>query len=101
VSEEMKGIIFQRRRSKRLKVDIPCEITSVEPETRVFEGRMIDLSARGAAVENPEGHFQLHSDLRISFSFRQKKYMNLPAEVVRVSAGGSVLHLSFEHMRNI
>jgi PilZ domain len=98
VSEEMKGIIFQRRRTKRIKVDIPCEISSVEPETRNFTGRIIDLSSRGAAVENPEGHFQLHSDIRIGFSFRQKQYKNVPAEVVRVSGGGSILHLSFEHM---
>ena len=98
VSEEMKGIAVQRRRERRKSVDIEARVEGLEPGSRPYRARIYDVSSRGAAAENPEKVFSAGEDIRVSFDFNQKRYKNIPAEVVRLSTGGTRMHLSFEHL---
>jgi hypothetical protein len=90
---------LQRRGSKRVKVDTPALIAAIEEETAQTETRMHDLSRGGCRMENPGGRFSAGDDVKISFGYRNKKYRDIPAAVVRTSSNNGVLHLSFGHVK--
>lgn len=96
---EAKSIITaiptQRRRNARIKVDIDAFIGSIEKETAHMRVHMFDLSKGGCRTENPMHKFNFGDDVKITFTYKDKKYKDIPAEVVRTSSGRKILHLSF------
>lgn len=95
ISEEVKAVALTRRKLPRRKVDLIAALTLVGKEDQELTARMHDLSSRGASIENPEKSFTEGDDLKISFSYQNKTYRNIGAEVLRVSRKGERLHLKF------
>ena len=99
VESFMTEVPLQRRSSKRIKVDTPAWIAPIEEEAAHTETRMHDLSRGGCRTENPGGRFSVGDDVKITFGYKNKKYRDIPAAVVRTSSNGKVLHLSFGHVK--
>ncbi len=98
---ESEGIVsdipVQRRKNKRMKVELKGRISPADGETEK-ETMIFDLSRGGCRTNNPDGRFVRGNDVKISFTFNGKNYEKIPASVVRTSSGASVLHLSFGHV---
>lgn len=91
-------IPVQRRKNKRMKVELKGRISPSDRESEK-EIMIIDLSRGGCRAENPGGRYVRGNDVRVSFTYNGKNYEKIPASVVRTSSGGSVIHLSFGHLR--
>lgn len=96
----------QRRRSKRIKVDITASLSAAGntasthgKNTSTQNARMFDLSRGGCRVENPEMGYKPGDDVKMSFQYKEKIYRDIPAAVVKTSSGKKVLHLSFGHVK--
>lgn len=92
-------IPVQRRKSVRKAVNIKAMLAPIEQSTAHIPAQMMDLSAGGCKIENPDRRFNAGDDLKITFSYNGKEYKNIPCEVVRTGAGSRSLHLSFGHVR--
>ncbi|MFO7850062.1 MAG: PilZ domain-containing protein [Spirochaetia bacterium] len=92
-------IPVQRRKSARISVNIPALLVPAEGKADPLEARIFDLSKGGCRTTNPEGRFAAGDDVKISFTYKEKKYNKIPAAVVRTSGKKKVLHLSFGHVK--
>ncbi len=91
---------IQRRRSKRKTVNITAYLAPIEHTHAHLEAHMFDLSRGGCRIENPEKRFFQGDDIKISFKLGEKDFRNIPAEVVRTSSFGRILHVSFGHVHH-
>ncbi|MDZ7793543.1 MAG: PilZ domain-containing protein [Spirochaetia bacterium] len=94
----MAELPVQRRKSTRRAVQITGYVAPIEHSDAHIEARIFDLSRGGCKMENPDKRFFQGDDIKISFKFGEKDYRNIPAEVVRTSSFGKVLHASFGHV---
>jgi hypothetical protein len=91
-------IKIQRRSFYRKKINIPIQIRREglkEPDETTF---VIDMSLGGLSIRNPELKYKKGDDLSLYFYKASKEVFHLYGEVVRVTRGGSVLHLKFGHL---
>ncbi len=89
---------MQRRRSKRKPVQISAQIAPIEHREAHIEAQMYDLSRGGCKLENPDKRFFQGDDVKVSFTFGDRNYKNVPGEVVRTSSFQKILHISFGHV---
>lgn len=94
----MAELPMQRRKSTRKTVKITGHVAPIEHSDAHIEARIFDLSRGGCKMENPNKRFFQGDDIKISFKLGEKDYRNIPAEVVRTSSFGKVLHASFGHV---
>jgi hypothetical protein len=88
----------QRRKSTRKAVQLIGYVAPIEHSDAHIEARIYDLSRGGCKMVNPDKRFFQGDDIKISFKLGEKDYRNIPAEVVRTSSFGKVLHASFGHV---
>ena len=100
ISEELRAIAFSRRKLSRRKVNIEATVAPIGVGGKGMAVMLYDLSSKGASTDNPERRFSEGDDLTVSFTFQDRRYRNIGAEVVRVSRMGERLHLKF-HRRDI
>lgn len=94
-SEELRR--YQKRRYYRRKLRIPVQIERLDDSQRVVS-TFHDVGGGGASVANPE-HFLKNGD-EVELQFKpDQELIKLTAEVVRLSDGGKVAHLNYEHIR--
>ncbi|MCF7913859.1 MAG: PilZ domain-containing protein [Spirochaetaceae bacterium] len=94
----MEELPVQRRKSTRKAVQVTGYVAPIEHSDAHIEARIYDLSRGGCKMENPNKRFFQGDDIKISFKLGEKEYRNIPAEVVRTSSFGKVLHVSFGHV---
>src|SRR6056297_3732197 len=94
----MAELPVQRRKSTRKAVQITGYVAPIEHSDAHIEARIFDLSRGGCKMENPNKRFFQGDDIKISFKLGEKDYRNIPAEVVRTSSFGKILHASFGHV---
>ena len=99
MKDHLKGIAVQRREKVRKKVDILARVAHVDHREHEYKARIHDIGSGGASIENPDKLFHTGNDLKISFTLHDKEYHDIPAEVVRVSSSGRMIHVSFAHFR--
>lgn len=99
--EVIREIPVQRRKSARISVDIPALLSPAEgdKDAEHLDAKLFDLSKGGCRTTNPEGRFAAGDDVKISFTYKGKRYSEIPAAVVRTSGKRKVLHLSFGHVK--
>jgi len=89
---------MQRRKSTRKAVQLSGYVAPIEHSDAHIEARIYDLSRGGCKMDNPGKRFFQGDDIKISFKLGEKDYRNIPAEVVRTSSFGKVMHVSFGHV---
>ena len=94
----MEELPVQRRKSTRKAVQLTGYVAPIEHSDAHIEARIFDLSRGGCKMENPNKRFFQGDDIKVSFKLGKKDYRNIPAEVVRTSSFGKVMHLSFGHV---
>ncbi len=83
----------QRRRHRRRDVQFAGQL--VYPGNPAgARTRTLDLSIGGCACKNPDRTLKAGDQVKMSLQTPQKR-INIPAQVVRTSRGGRVLHLQF------
>lgn len=99
--EVIREIPVQKRKFARISVNIPALLTPAEgdAEAEPLETKLFDLSKGGCRTTNPEKRFTAGDDVKITFTYKGKKYREIPAAVVRTSGKRKVVHLSFGHMK--
>ena len=89
---------LQRRKDKRRAVQITAFVAPIEHTTAHLPTRMYDISRGGCRLDNPDKRFMTGDDIKVTFTLKDKKFKDIPAEVVRTSSFGKVLHVAFGHV---
>lgn len=95
-SEEIKR--YQKRRYYRRKIDLPVHIYPFDSDRPVLS-RFKEIGGGGASMLNTDKHFKEGDDLELRFT-PDKEEIKLTASVVRLSEGGNVIHVNYEHIRD-
>ena len=95
-SEEIKR--YQKRRYYRRKIDLPVYIYPFDSDRPILS-RFKDVGGGGASMLNTDGHFKQGDDLELRFTPDDEE-IRLTASVMRVSEGGAVIHVNYEHIRD-
>jgi c-di-GMP-binding flagellar brake protein YcgR len=89
----------QRREYYRRPMRFPVYLRSAEKEHRPVRSEFLDIGGGGGSVVNPGQRYEEGDTLELTFHPDSEKTLHIPANVVRTSKGGKVLHLSFENIR--
>ena len=95
--EQSSAITFQQPRRKyfRRKQSLPVFVRLADSLEIPHESVLIDVSAGGASLQNPQGLLRKGEILEMSFSPESAEHV-IAGRVVRVSKLGKVAHLKFE-----
>ncbi len=94
-SEQIKR--YQKRRYYRRKIDLPVHIYPFDSEKPILS-RFKDIGGGGASILNPHHRFNEGDELEIRFT-PDNEEIRLTGTVMRVSEGGNVIHVNYEHIR--
>lgn len=89
----------QRRRYYRRNISLPVFVRPAGTEEKLVESRFLDLGGGGASLENPGTRFRAGDGLELSFHPGTRQALNVVGHVIRTSNRGTVLHITFEHLR--
>ena len=95
-SEEIKT--YQKRRYYRRKIDLPVHIYPFDSDRPILS-RFKDVGGGGASMLNTDHHFKEGDDLELRFT-PDNEEIRLTATVMRLSEGGAVMHVNYEHIRD-
>lgn len=96
---KLDNIEFQRRKTHRYNVQLPCHIGMVSNDLPKIPAIILDISSGGCLMMNPNGRFKAGDDILLAFELNGKKYEALHGEVIRTSRGDQRLHISFGHTK--
>lgn len=95
-SEQIKK--YQKRRYFRRKIDLPVHIYPFDSDKPVLS-RFRDIGGGGASIVNPDRRFKEGDELEMRFTPDDAE-ITLTGTVMRVSEGGGVIHVNYEHIRD-
>ena len=87
----------QRRRYYRKEIRLPVYIMLRDKVEEPIRAAIVDLSGGGASLENPGMDVHPGDELGLSFSPAGATF-RAPARVVRLSAGGTIMHVQFQRL---
>ncbi|MBN1525246.1 MAG: PilZ domain-containing protein [Spirochaetales bacterium] len=88
---------LQRRQYFRKEVQMPIYIHSESSADPPQPSVILDLSAGGMSVENPDKKFKKGDDVKITMHGKNTMGFDLYGEVVRTSKKGETAHIVFGH----
>ncbi len=91
---------MQNRKFYRIKISQPVSIKISNCNEPVFETMLLDLSAGGASIANPEALLQCGTELVLTLPLSQEERVIVPCEVVRLSDNDQIAHLFFKFASN-
>ena len=94
-SEQIKR--YQKRRYYRRKIDLPVHIYPFDSDKPVLS-RFRDIGGGGASILNPDNRFKEGEELELRFT-PDNEEIKLTGTIMRVSEGGRVIHVNYEHIR--
>lgn len=86
---------YLRRESVRKRLILPVAVRAPTKGESPSRTELIDLSAGGAALRNPDSRFEARDRIELSFAVDEDRF-TLPARVLRTSRSGAVIHVRFE-----
>jgi hypothetical protein len=89
---------IQRREYYRRNIRLPILVRQEGSTEKPLKSVIIDLSAGGMSIENPQRRYQKGDDLRLFFHEDTGAAFDIDGEVIRVSRNREVLHIRFGHM---
>jgi c-di-GMP-binding flagellar brake protein YcgR len=89
---------LQRRQFYRKKLMLPVYVTVAGSEKGKRFTTLIDLGGGGASIVNGEIQAQVGDRISLSMIPAGSSKINVLGEVLRVSKGGAVAHIRFDHM---
>jgi c-di-GMP-binding flagellar brake protein YcgR len=95
-SEEIKQ--YQKRRYYRRRIELPVHIYPFDEEKPVLS-RFRDIGGGGASIINPDRRFHEGDELELRFTPDDVE-LRLTGTVMRVSEGGNIIHVNYEHIRD-
>ena len=96
-SEQIK--ITQKRKYYRKNVSLPLLIRVAGSSEKAMQSRFVDLGGGGASIVNPNKRFKQGDDVEIIFYISREERISIIAEVIRTSHNSSLIHVSFETIR--
>ncbi|MFW5743686.1 MAG: flagellar brake protein [Spirochaetota bacterium] len=90
---------LQRRRYYRGEVRLPAYVRLAKSDERPERTELIDVGGGGASFYAPDDRYQRGEHVEITFHPDSSEPLHLPARIVRESRRGSVVHVTFEHVR--
>jgi PilZ domain-containing protein len=95
-SEEIKR--YQKRRYYRRKIDLPVHVYPFDSDKPILS-RFRDIGGGGASLLNTDHHFKEGDELELRFT-PDNEEIRLTGSVMRLSEGGSIAHVNYEHIRD-
>lgn len=95
-SEEIKQ--YQKRRYYRRKIDLPVHVYPFDSDKPILS-RFKDIGGGGASLLNTDRHFKQGDELELRFTPDDEE-IRLTGTVMRLSEGGAVIHVNYEHIRD-
>jgi c-di-GMP-binding flagellar brake protein YcgR len=98
----------QRRQHYRAELHLPVHVNYAGAESKKrknqgkqkpLESEFLDIGGGGASLRNPNKQFKAGDHIELSFHPYGNETMRVQASVIRTSQDDSVLHVSFEQMR--
>lgn len=96
-SEQIKQ--YQKRKYYRRRIDLPVHVYPFDEDKPILS-RFKDIGGGGASLVNPDHRFKAGDDLELRFKPAGDLEVRLTASVVRLSEGGKVIHVNYEHIRD-
>jgi len=94
-SEDIKK--YQKRKYYRRKVDLPVYVYPFDSDKPILS-RFRDIGGGGASLLNTDRHFKEGDELELRFKPDDEE-IRLTGTVMRLSEGGGVIHVNYEHIR--
>jgi PilZ domain len=95
-SEDIKR--YQKRRYYRRKIDLPVHVYPFDSDKPILS-RFRDIGGGGASLLNTDHHFKEGDELELRFT-PDNEEIKLTASVMRLSEGGNIVHVNYEHIRD-
>ncbi|HKK49429.1 MAG TPA: PilZ domain-containing protein [Alkalispirochaeta sp.] len=89
----------QRREYYRRHMRLPVYVRSSEEDRRPVRSEFLDIGGGGASMVNPGERYEPGDSVELTFHPDSDSILHIPARVVRSSKKGTILHLSFENIR--
>jgi hypothetical protein len=89
---------IQRRMYYRKNIRLPILIRQEGSTEKPLRSAIIDISAGGMSVENPQKKYNKGDDLRLFFHENTGQQFDISGEVLRVTRNREVLHIRFGHL---
>jgi hypothetical protein len=88
----------QRRKYYRRRLRLPVTVRSMNGQAPLAS-QLLDLGGEGASLQNPRQRYSAGDLIQLDFRVGEESF-ELPAEILRVSREGQVLHVRFSALRD-